>query len=237
MFAWHHWLLHMKVSSKKLSTFESLVVSFIPQLLQPWGNSHHYPLNRRQGRLQSQPGCYGEDRNLPLLGIEPQSLQLLSPWLSRCTLYWGSHPDQSYHHICSDCFPTIFCMSSLTCYFQLVCPLTAYLFLVFIFDVLKVILSHLRIQLFWAVPLCPWVSICSHSKSHLALTFNVHHSHSVWQGHCLGEGRGVGVKQPSHVAESKQQQSGWQNAYFRWKNLILCTQPNLDYWAKQKATQ
>jgi len=81
-------------------------------------------------------------------------------------------------------------MSSLAWYFQLVCLLTAYLFVVFIFDALKVILLHLRIQLFWAVPLFPWVSICSHLKSHLAFTFNVHHSHSAWQGHCSGEGCG-----------------------------------------------
>jgi hypothetical protein len=163
-------------------------------------------------------------------------LQLLSPLLSHCALYWGSHPDQFHHHICSDHVSTVFCMSSLTWYFQLLCLLTAYLFVVFMFDALEVILLHLRIHLFWAVNTV--------ALGWCFLTFQSHTLPSpstfiivIWPSEGIAEGRGVGVKWPSHVAESKQQHSGWQNAHFRWTNFVLCTQPNLDYWAKQNTTQ
>jgi len=45
------------------------------------------------------------------------------------------------------------------------------------FDPLEVILLHLRIHLFWAVTLWHWVGVPHIPKSHLAFTFNVHHSH------------------------------------------------------------
>jgi hypothetical protein len=52
------------------------------------------------------------------------------------------------------------------------------------------------------VPMCPWVSICSHSESHLVFTFNVHHSHSAWQGRCSAEGCGSEAAIPRGRAQT-----------------------------------
>jgi hypothetical protein len=48
------------------------VVRFIPKSFYSQGKSPQYPLNRRLGGLQSQSGCYGEEKNLfHLTGTKP----------------------------------------------------------------------------------------------------------------------------------------------------------------------
>jgi hypothetical protein len=131
------WILHIKVRGKvvpagrvveqhamKISSIDSCslnfstdhmwVVDFISELLYFWGKSPQYPLNMRLIGPQSSPRCCGKEKNLPLLGIELQSCTYQTQGLVTVLLY------QVSHHIYFDCLCTVFCMSSLTWYFQLV---------------------------------------------------------------------------------------------------------------------
>jgi hypothetical protein len=46
------------------------VVTFTPPGALPAGKSPPYPLDKRLGEPQSRPGCYGEEKNFALPGIE-----------------------------------------------------------------------------------------------------------------------------------------------------------------------
>jgi hypothetical protein len=74
-----------------LGTRRRWVVSFTPWVLNSWGKSPQYPLDRKLGVPQSQSGCSGEEKNSQLLpGIEPPKDRFSS-------LYWLRYPG-SYSH-------------------------------------------------------------------------------------------------------------------------------------------
>lgn len=79
-----------------LGTSWKWVVVFTPQLLYPWGKNPWYPFDRRLGGPQYQSEWCGEEKILPLPGLELwpigqaahyQSYQLCSP--SSCYFVWG----------------------------------------------------------------------------------------------------------------------------------------------------
>jgi len=78
-----------------LDTRRRWVVSFMPQLLYPWGKSPYYPLDRRLGGPQSQSGCDGEEKNSQFPpGIEPPITNYPA---------WTELPGYSSHFIYRKC--------------------------------------------------------------------------------------------------------------------------------------
>ena len=59
-------------------------------ILLPGKESLHYPLNSKFGGLQSQSGCFGEEKNILLfLALEPWLVQPVA-YLLNCQHYSGS---------------------------------------------------------------------------------------------------------------------------------------------------
>jgi hypothetical protein len=83
------------------------VVSFMPLPLYPRGKSSRYPLGRRLGGPQSQPGRRGEDKILPPPEIELRPLGHEARSQSLYLLRYGSIPGRCRNFVFSTAFKMV----------------------------------------------------------------------------------------------------------------------------------